>query len=824
MTRSTIDFGIDLGTTNSAISVLRGTAVEIIKNNLDNDITPSAVYIDKRGQIQVGQRAKNRLEDEKAANDVYIEFKKRMGSDFSYEFKTADRRMRPEELSAEVLKSLRGDVQQRIGEDLDACVITIPAAFEAKQQAATRRAGELAGFTQCPLLQEPVAAALAYGFQADVKREYWLVYDFGGGTFDAALVKAEDGTIVVVNHGGDNYLGGSNIDWEIIERLLIPELTSNYNFPDFWRGNKRWTTVLGVLKRSVEVAKVQLSRDKSVFLEDCRLTDADGEVVEFEFKLTQQALATISEPIIMRSVEICNKVLREKKLPATAVEKLILVGGPTLAPYFREALESNLGIPMDLSCDPLTAVARGAAIFAGTQRLEKSSLPVAAAGEFNLDLKYNPVGTDEDPTVRGEVIPATKTELEGFTIEFVNDRTQWRSGKVTLKADGKFKLNLLASKGGQNVFSVELYDPQGRKQIVVPENLTYTIGTVVDEQPITNSIAIALATNEADVFFRKGDGLPARAKRSYRVTHPLTRGQSGDVLTVPVVEGEIEKADRNRLLGNLVIKGTDVPRDVPVGSDLEVTLFMDASGILRAKGYIPLLDEEYEAVINFNEHCPNPEELDLAYRKELDRLGQLRKKASESNDAQALTLLNAAANVSELERLVKGAGSDPDVANMAEKRLLEFKVQLDAAEDALLWPTLVDSAYEALGYMDEIISSYGNDDERSRAQGLRSQVEDLIQSRLMNPLQKKVEQVESLAAKVLLAQPSFWIGAFEDTIQHSSDMSDQPRANRLIEQGNQCVTSGNIEGLKSIVRQLGDLLPRDVPKPTQRGYRSSVIK
>ncbi len=192
MIRTTIDFGIDLGTTNSEIAVLRGTIADIIKNNLDNDITPSAVFIDKRGQMQVGQRAKNRLEDQSAADDVYIEVKRLMGSDHIYKFKTSGRTMRPEEVSAEILKSLRGDVQQRLGEDIEAAVITVPAAFEQKQCAATKKAGELAGFIQCPLLQEPVAAALAYGFQADVTKEFWLIYDFGGGTFDAAIMKAED--------------------------------------------------------------------------------------------------------------------------------------------------------------------------------------------------------------------------------------------------------------------------------------------------------------------------------------------------------------------------------------------------------------------------------------------------------------------------------------------------------------------------------------------------------------------------------------------------------------------------------------------------------
>ena len=178
MSRSTIDFGIDLGTTNSAVAVLKGTITDIIKNNRDNDITPSAVYINKHGQIHTGLLAKNRLEDERSANDVYVEFKRRMGTSHRYEFKIAAQVMSPEQLSAEVLKGLRGDVPQRVGEDILSAVITVPAAFEQKQCAATRTAGELAGLYQCPLVQEPVAAALAYGYQAEVTKEYWLIFQF----------------------------------------------------------------------------------------------------------------------------------------------------------------------------------------------------------------------------------------------------------------------------------------------------------------------------------------------------------------------------------------------------------------------------------------------------------------------------------------------------------------------------------------------------------------------------------------------------------------------------------------------------------------------
>lgn len=226
--RTTIDYGIDLGTTNSAIAVLKGTQAQVIPNNEGSSFTPSAVWIDKRGRLHVGREAKQRHEQD--PDNCHIEFKLLMGQGERCKktFAKSGREMLPEELSAEVLKSLKADVRQSTGEELIAAVITVPAAFEVDQCDATRKAAELAGFTTSPLLQEPVAAALAYGFQSGSDNVFWMVYDFGGGTFDAAVIQVRDGVIQVVNHAGNNYLGGQRIDWDIVNKKLIPELTKQY--------------------------------------------------------------------------------------------------------------------------------------------------------------------------------------------------------------------------------------------------------------------------------------------------------------------------------------------------------------------------------------------------------------------------------------------------------------------------------------------------------------------------------------------------------------------------------------------------------------------
>src|SRR5260370_39701368 len=185
--------------TNSAMALVTGPSVEGIPNQVGSAITPSAVWIDKRGELRVGQAAKEKIEED--TGNAVGEFKLRMGlgAQGAKLFKHSNRTMLPEELSAEVLKSLRADVSTQKHEEIRAAVITVPAAFDVPECNATQRAAQLAGLTMAPLLQEPVAAALAYGFQSASDKVFWLVYDFGGGTFDAAVVELNGGIIQVVN-------------------------------------------------------------------------------------------------------------------------------------------------------------------------------------------------------------------------------------------------------------------------------------------------------------------------------------------------------------------------------------------------------------------------------------------------------------------------------------------------------------------------------------------------------------------------------------------------------------------------------------------------
>jgi molecular chaperone DnaK len=823
MSRTTIDFGIDLGTTNSAIAFLKGVGTEIIKNNLDADITPSAVSIDKKGAVLVGLRARNKIVDH--ADDAYIEFKRQMGTDHMYQFKSSGQNRKPEELSAEVLKSLRADVQQRLGELVEACVVTVPAAFELHQCDATRKAAQAAGFKQSPLLQEPVAAALAYGFQADQEKAYWLVYDFGGGTFDAAIIKAEEGTIHVVNHGGDNFLGGSNIDWAIVEKVLVPRLLAEYDLTDFTRGNEQWRQAFAKLKRSAEIAKIDLSRSELATLDPCKFTDGSGEEIVFECDVSRSELVRVAEPFIVQSTEICKRVLKEKNLGKDAMQKVILVGGPTLAPYFRKLLGHSLGIPLDHSVDPLTVVARGAAVFSGTQQFNGRAAAPIAAGEYSIDLRHKPVGMDSAPMAGGKVSGRSAEDFTGFTLELVNAKTQWRSGKISLRADGVFVANLHAERGERNTFAIELYDRSGRKQKTTPDSLTYTIGAVVEEQTLTNSMGIALANNEYDKLFEKGRGLPQKATRDYRTTHAIRQGQSADIFKIPVIEGEVERADRNRLVGTLDIKGEHIRRDLPSHSEVEVTLRIDESRIVTVTAYVPLLDEEFVAKVDMKHHGSDPEVLKREYEAEMKRFREAKDKAVAAEGESAEGLLQSVED-SSLMREVKEAftAGDPDETAKCEKRLLELKLKLDEVADSLEWPALVAETREWLKYLDTAVKRHGSQAQREKAVELVDEADEIIIERKKDRLRRKLDQVERLYWEIIFAQPGFWVDQFQQLEKQKDRMSDPARATRLLEQGRDCIAKNNATGLQNVVRQFWDLLPREVVDAAQRGYQSGLVR
>src|SRR5665647_75371 len=232
--RNKIDYGIDLGTTNSAIARMESGVPTIKKSETLKDTIPSCINFSRKQDILVGDTAYNVLKNdsaralktfEKGQKNTFIEFKRTMGTTHKEESSNMSRFYSSDELSSEILKKLKSLVPD---ENISSIVITVPAKFLNPQNEATMQAAKLAGFKHIELLQEPVAAATAYGLDSKSKDGFWLVFDFGGGTFDAALVKSAQGILAVKDTDGDNWLGGKNLDEAIVDSLILPYLQNNY--------------------------------------------------------------------------------------------------------------------------------------------------------------------------------------------------------------------------------------------------------------------------------------------------------------------------------------------------------------------------------------------------------------------------------------------------------------------------------------------------------------------------------------------------------------------------------------------------------------------
>lgn len=324
MGQNRMEFGIDLGTTNSSICRIVNGRPVIQKIEVTDDTMPSCVFFNKKKNIVVGAAAYRNMQSERkratltwntASSNAFVEFKRTMGTDTTYHSSNMDADYLSEELSAEVLKRLKSYVGD--GTAVNEAVVTVPAKFTVNQKTATMKAAELAGITHCELIQEPIAAAIAYGFNAESKDGYWLVFDFGGGTFDAALIRSDEGVIQVFDTEGDNYLGGKNMDYAIVDTLLVPYLQKEYALDATIADERKHQVLREAMKPFAEEIKNSVSfNDKIDILSNLGELgcDEDGEEMELDLTLSRNDVFACMAPLAQKAIDICLALLERNNL------------------------------------------------------------------------------------------------------------------------------------------------------------------------------------------------------------------------------------------------------------------------------------------------------------------------------------------------------------------------------------------------------------------------------------------------------------------------------------------------------------------------------
>ena len=345
--------GIDLGTTNSAVSVLEAGEAKIIANPEGNRTTPSVVAF-KNGEIQVGEVAKRQAVTNP---DTIISIKRHMGTDYKVE--AGGKSYTPQEISAMILQYLKGFAEDYLGEKVEKAVITVPACFNDAQRQATKDAGKIAGLEVERIVNEPTAAALAYGLDKVDKDEKILVFDLGGGTFDVSVLELGDGVFEVLSTSGDNHLGGDDFDQKVIDYLVAQFKAAN------GIDLSQDKMALQRLKDAAEKAKKDLSGVSSTQISLPFITAGEAGPLHLEETLTRAKFDDLTADLVERTKTPVRKALSDAGLSASEIDEVILVGGSTRIPAVVEAVKKETNKEPNKSVNPDEVVAMGAAIQGG---------------------------------------------------------------------------------------------------------------------------------------------------------------------------------------------------------------------------------------------------------------------------------------------------------------------------------------------------------------------------------------------------------------------------------------------------------------------------
>jgi molecular chaperone DnaK len=416
--------GIDLGTTNSAMAVMQAGKSEIIANSEGARTTPSVVAVNKNKERLVGQVARRqqvtnskntiyevkrligrRFEDKEVQRDLKLMGYEIVKSGQSTKVKMGDKEYSPEEISAMILSKLKADAESFLGDKVTEAVITVPAYFDDSQRQATKDAGKIAGLEVKRIINEPTAAALAYGLDKDSKKDEKIaVYDLGGGTFDVSILELGDGVFEVKSTNGDTHLGGADFD-RVILNYLADEFKKEHgvDITDDKAAMQR-------LRDEAEKAKIELSTTNEVDINLPFLTaDADGPK-HFEHKLTRAKLESLVSDLIDKTAEPCEKALKDAGLKASAIQAVVLVGGMTRMPAVQEKVKKIFGREAMKGVNPDEVVAIGAAIQAGV--LQGDVKDVLLLDVTPLSLGIETMGSVMTKLIeRNTTIPSSKSEV-----------------------------------------------------------------------------------------------------------------------------------------------------------------------------------------------------------------------------------------------------------------------------------------------------------------------------------------------------------------------------------------------------------------------------
>lgn len=810
-----INFGIDLGTTNSLIAKFDKGQVEVFKNPSGLKETLPSVVGFRKDAIFVGDQARAYVT--KAPKNVASRFKRKMGTTETIKLTAGSKT--PVELSAFVLKELKHFIHS--GEAVEAAVITIPASFDTVQSNATKEAGLAAGFKHVVLLQEPIAASLAYANKektVDLRNSQWMVYDLGGGTFDVALVKIIEGELTVVDHEGDNYLGGSDFDAMLVEKVIVPEINRRGRFSDLLSQMKsekgKYNTLWYTLLNLAEPAKIELSAKTSAEIE-LSLKDEDGNQIEDLFIVTRSEFEEIIKASIDTTAEMMKKILTRNSLRPEDLKFVLMVGGGAYIPYVRKRIEELMGIAVNTSIDPINAIAIGAAYFAGSKEIRDSGEKTATAGNNNRQLKirtaFNRNTQENEETFTARI----EGDVTGLSYRITSNDGSFDSGLKALSA--RISEDLPLREGAFNLFNFAILDgvnqpiDVGFNSIQIAQGRYSVAGQMLPEDISLVTDDIPNKDTRLTRIFAKNGVLPAKLKgKNVEVAKTVIKDSDVEIC-IMVVEGPSEHhSTTNKPIGILLITGKQINRDLIRGTEIDLTIEISESRDLTISAYLNGTGQEFSQVFKGTarqvETCMLAKEvlqLESKIQSEIDEVV-----GNDNRDAaQGLERL-----LGEVQGLIAECGSlsDDDVTDDRFK-IEDKKRKIAQGVFELTSSKRIDAAKTAYNTAKSdasgTVSENGNDREKHQLREIIAREQTFINSTNPERIESVTAELERLSWQILMRTPDFLSGMFEHLVKNRASMNDQVQAKQIIEVGRSHIASQDWDNLKEVNQRLWSLMP-----------------
>ena len=804
--------GIDLGTTNSAICSYDGSDTRVWKSPQQNDVTPSAIYIDRRGNKQIGFNAYN-MAPQSPDNSAML-FKRLMGTSTPINLPAVNMTMTPEECSAEILKVLFGYLPEEIRNDPDTgTVITVPAAFNQMQKDATMQAASMAGLGKVALMQEPVAAVMSV-MRARNTDGMFLIYDLGGGTLDIAIAESLGGRVNLLAHGGIAMCGGRDFDRVLVDNVVRPWLLENFDLPEDFSVNPSFKSLIRLATWATERAKIELSaREDSVISlseTEARVRDLSDNEVYLDIPLQRDTYDKLIAERVGESIESARETLNKAGLSPHDLERIVFVGGPTNYKMLRDKVAFELGIPGSTDVNPMTAVAEGASLFAesidwGSQNRSRKNTRGQISSGGGLELSFNYIA--RTPDVKAKIAVQLAGQVASgseFQIDSVD--TGWTSGRMPLKHGATLDVSL--TKTGENSFKVFVFDSVGGPIALEQDSIVITrTAATVDAIPASHSIAIAVLDKVGgpqvlEYLVKSGDSLPKKGSKTFKAAESLKAGSTGS-LNFALWEGEIEDPiTDNRPIGVLKISGSDFDDGViPAGADLECEYEILDSGNIIIEVSVPCIGGTFHSGKNFYSRQEGQLDYTAAATMVVEEGERTLNRIDEINDVVDSPKLDQARKKLESAVSLDPEEAETETSQEAMEKVLEARRLLaQVRKEHLKEIRQIDLDY-VVSFFDEHIRQHARPSEASGFDNLAKTAQRSI-DRNDKDFEHHLDELKGKNFEILWRQDWFVVERFKWMVSSPHLFADKHRFEELAQIGTQLMRSDDIEKLRAVVAQL----------------------